>query len=427
MGSRLHLPNVGEDWDPDSMLAMLHWVRISAERERQEIHWSAPATVMTAADGLTDVETKHGFGGVAADFYREFLRYLVDLKFCATTPVWAVGYDWRQGNRDSGNALDRQIENILGAESATNFILITHSMGGIVSRASLKIDGFSHASKCLGVIHVVQPVRGAAVFYRRMYTGALSALDGGWAIAHIQGTSAHDFATILSALRGPCELIPNDDYRDIGGAEWLMDARPTPPAAFPHPVWSSYLSADAPPGVWWSVAGEKSGSPLLGTPESELKKRIAEAQTFHDWLGSFKHEKTWAVYSTGRVSSTGMDTDMGVQFGNDKKDRGAQMVRRSTGDGTVPDTSGSALFSVAETSDDVTGAIFTVNPAMRQSKVTGVDHADAFNNSVVLAVVTQMLTAALGGTTSPTRDAAPPSGGSGSPDGGAPLPAGGTE
>jgi hypothetical protein len=402
MGSRLHFPTVDEYWDPDSSWRMLHWVRISAERERQEIGWRARGDIMTTGDNLTASELRRGYASVAAGFYVGFLRFLTGLtSLCAKTPVYAVGYDWRQSNKDSASYLDTQITTILAQEKADNFVLITHSMGGIVARACLLANASGNSGKLLGVIHIVQPAAGAPVFYRRMYTGAIKAWDGGRGLSYIQGTTAQDFATILSGLRGPCELVPTDAYHDTGSIEWLWDDRTTPPSNWPPPIFSVYAMATAPPGIWWSVAGVT--TKVTPTPEADLRARIAEADAFHSWLARYRHPNTWAIYSTGVV------TDMAARFNKSPANHGIVAIRRDQGDETVPATSASSLFSAAATSTDVTGAAFVSNTALRQCEVRGVTHGDACNNTTVQTVVEQMLKVALGccGDVNPPADVVP--------------------
>jgi hypothetical protein len=344
---------------------------------------------MTTGDNLTPSELRRGFASVAAGFYVGFLRFLAGLtSLCAKTPVYAVGYDWRQSNKDSASYLDTQITTILAQEKAENFVLITHSMGGIVARACLLANASGNSGKLLGVIHIVQPAAGAPVFYRRMYTGAVSAWDGGFFISMIQGTTPRDFATILSGLRGPCELVPTDAYHDTGSSEWLWDDRTPIVSNWPPPIFSVYAMSTAPPGIWWSVAGVRTR--VTPTPETELKARISEADAFHSWLARYRHPNTWAIYSTGVV------TDMAARFNKSQKNKGIVAIRRQEGDETVPATSASSLFIAAATSTDVTGAAFVSNTALRQCEVRGVKHGDACNDTTVQTVVEQMLKVALG-------------------------------
>ncbi len=385
MGTRLHFPVADEDWDPDSTWAMLHWVRVSADDARNEMGFWQPATVIDTNKKLTAAQIRRGWAGVVTDFYIEYLRQLEGLTtLCAQTPVWVVGYDWRQGNRGSGAFLNTAITRILKEEKAEEFILISHSMGGIVCRSCLFANGGT-AAKAQGVIHVVQPATGAVVFYRRMYTGAIKKLDGGWGLANIQGTTPEEFATLLSSLRGPCELIPNNDYRDLT-LDWLWDDRLSKPAAWTSPMFRWYLDPGGPPGIVWPVAGKRAVA-------ADMRSRMTESDAFHKWLGKYKHPKTWAIYST-RV-----ETDVAARFNTPAKgdkQRGIQIQRRDQGDGTVPETSGSSLFTMAETSTDATGNVFVRDPSMRQLEVRGVDHADAFNSGTVRTVIEKMLLVALG-------------------------------
>jgi hypothetical protein len=135
------------------------------------------------------------------------------------------------------------------------------------------------------------------------------------------------------------------------------------------------------------VAGITSPAP---TPATELQTRMTETDRFHAWLGAFKHANTWAIYSTG------LDTDMAVHFDATSPNRGVNKVRRAQGDGTVPATSASSLFTAAETAADPTGKIFTTTPTKRQCELSGIEHGAACNDSTVQTVVEQMLLAILG-------------------------------
>lgn len=386
MGSKLHFPDPGgigggEDWDPDSNYAMSHWISISAEDARWEMGFEATATVFDQ-----DPPPNKGFNSVAQGFYRGFLDFLTGLQsLCAKTPVYAVGYDWRQSNLASGAWLDVHITAILSQEKADNFILISHSMGGIVCRSCLRENASGNSDKLLGVIHVFQPVTGAPVFYGRMYTGAVKALDGGFFLAKIMGDTPAKFATILGGLRGPCELIPNEAYSDIdaGGVQgpWLWDLRAGSPEPFPPPMFDRYLDAAGPPGITWSIAT---------TPHSaHLIDRIREARTFHARLGQFRHPRTWALFGTGLL------TDVSTEFTSSGKNRGVQRIRRELGDGTVPASSGSALFGASATRGDMTGLVFSGDSSLRQCRVVGVEHSAACGPPVQ-NVVEQMLLVALG-------------------------------
>ena len=180
MGSRLSFTASDQKWNPDRKRDMVHWIFVSADKERLQLHYLAPATVMTDSpdNDLDKDEKNRGWEGVAWKYYGDFLRALNKERFgLAETPVYAVGYDWRQGNKDAGAYIASHIDRILQQEEAQHCILFTHSMGGLAARAALQVAP-DLKGKALGVIHVFQPVAGAAVAYRRFLTGATRHDDG---------------------------------------------------------------------------------------------------------------------------------------------------------------------------------------------------------------------------------------------------------
>lgn len=381
MGSRLELGEVR--WDPDSTMHMLrHWVITSAETTRRQLSLDTDGRVMDTADD-DDVPADRlprGWGGVAWGFYGTFLQHLEAQRFGAvSTPVYAVGYDWRQDNRASGRDVAARIGEILAAHAAQRYILVSHSMGGLVTRAMLKQDG-GLAAKAMGVVHIAQPALGAAVFYRRMFTGARAGPDGGLkaiGFRNILGTSRESFQTILSALPGPMQLMVTPQYRDTGGGPWLSI---TP---FEQPVrrdvevgWGTYLEVDSPPGL---LVAQGQRHALPAARDQDMRARIEDAKSFHEWLGDWKHPKTWSIFGDGLETDMGAGFDLPPQSRRDvhlvpqyggpgggaarpmytaersdgkrfvytdphPADRGLVLVRRDEGDGTVPAPSARALF-----------------------------------------------------------------------------------
>lgn len=381
MGSRLTL-GADDRWDPDSVPNMIGWAMNRAETSRRLLSIDTDGAVMDTGSKPPADRLARGWGGVAWAFYGRFLRDVEARRFGSlSTPVYAVGYDWRQDNRVSGRAVATRIGEILATHAAQRFILVSHSMGGLVTRAMLKQDS-GIASKALGVVHIAQPALGAAVFYRRMFTGARAGPDGGAlnppgiVLRNILGTSRESFQTILSALPGPMQLMVTPTYRDTGGRPWLAI---TP---FEEPVrreleavgWDTYLRPDSPPGL---LAGQDQRYALPPARDQDMRARIEDARSFHDWLGDYKHPRTWSIYGDG------LETDMGAHFDlpprNDRDyrmiggynhrgsapptwvarrsdgrtfhyrrpnpaDRGLDLVRRDDGDGTVPAPSAQGLY-----------------------------------------------------------------------------------
>lgn len=377
MGSRLHFTADGQYWDPDSVWRMSHWLTTGAEKVREE--FSHAAAVMSEGNGLSADECKRGWAGVSKDFYGKLLEFLGKQCFGGyRTPVYAVGYDWRKSNKLSGDALAERIREILEIEKTERYILISHSMGGMVTRAALHQHS-DIAGKLTGIIHVAQPVTGAAVLVRRMFTGARRSLDG-TAMMLLLGGNRKKFQTIISALTGPMELLCTQDYRDADDSWWYeyrTFERPDAPQRWEGNVWRLYEQAASPPGL---LAPQGTPGAISTVAAREFRTRLTEAEAFHTNIGLWKHEKTWSIYGVGHVCDMRVEfvlppksAEMKVipsmsmappiilyeakradgqtvliQQGDvDPDDRGVQTgerQRRAETDSTVPSTSGAALF-----------------------------------------------------------------------------------
>mgnify|MGYP001405658746 CR=1 FL=1 len=208
MGSRLQLQ--GMTWDPDAGPSFyMQWNWYHLETKRTALNHKNPCTVM-------DLTKDNGIPCVASAFYGKFLKALAKKKFpAAKTPVYAVGYDWRKSNEDSATAVKDRIAEILEAEKANRFVLISHSMGGLVSRAMFK-QYEEIAAKATGVIHVAQPAAGAVVLYRRLFTGMQPELDGSDAVSKILnnafGKTPAETAALYAVMPGPMQLLCTNHY-----------------------------------------------------------------------------------------------------------------------------------------------------------------------------------------------------------------------
>lgn len=384
MGSRITFTAIEESWDPDSIWAMLHWLRIGSQRKRDEMHSSTPAEVMTTGDRSED-ELRRGYAGMANDFYVPFLRWLEgqSFKLGVRTPVYAVGYDWRQSNKDSGAYLRREVERILAAEGASQLVLISHSMGGMVTRSAMK-DGL--AGKVLGAVHIFQPVDGAVVLYRRFFTGMTRNPDG-LALGIILGNTPAKFATISSGMPGPLQLLPTNNYRDTGGAPWLQYKAGGLAASWSGDVYELYTGAASPPALM-DFASPPAG--VTAAAAADLRSNVLAARVYHAALDRYQHPKTRTVHSTAK------DTDMAILFdpptqpppqrrkvfslfGPSEQDvpvewpnRGAQRQHRPEGDGTVPAPS--------------------ADPLKPNKSVNDVEHSAACDSPEVRDFVTEWLT-----------------------------------
>jgi len=170
----------------------------------------------------------NGFQGVSSDSYLEYLTFLQNPEIFGPLtkifdfPVFAVGYNWTDTNTNSGKELSKRIDEIISeAKKNTGLcekvILITHSMGGLVSRSASELAGAK--SKILGIVHGVQPATGAAAAYWRIKAG----FEGCNMASRVLGNNAHTTTPILGNMPGGLELLPNQFYQDNAGRkQWLI-------------------------------------------------------------------------------------------------------------------------------------------------------------------------------------------------------------
>ena len=407
MGSRLSF-TAGGSWDPDdkSMTGVMsRWYMAGADSERAQLKFDKGANVIVGNSGkkisppLTPDESNKGYGGIVWSFYGPFARLLAGTKFGTfQTPVYVFGYDWRQSNKVSGADLATRINNAIDAEKTDKVIIVSHSMGGLATRSAL-FQNATLSGRLLGIIHVFQPATGAVVLYRRFYTGMVQNVDAATsAECTVFGDTADKFATIVSGLNGPMELLPNANYVDdvpAGAswkATWLDYTVPGPP---PTPVslggsniylvytmkWpaSLFRCSQHPPGL----GGRTTKTAVV---PADLALRLDVAEAFHKELGAYKHDKTFAIYGSGETTDARFLQD---SSGTNRYADAQQ--RRSAGDGTVPATSASSLFpGQAYTSADI------CNSSARQFQVTGVQHAAAFSDTVVQGITLNLIRRILG-------------------------------
>lgn len=247
--------------------------------------------------------------------------------------IWAGGYNWLQSNKDSGTAIKDLIENTIlpyynegkrvtvkdtpdgeGSDQcsiqrrkpnrpmAEKVIVVTHSMGGLVSRALTEIH---QCDKVLGVSHGVQPATGAPATYKRMRAG----FEGAEKL--FLGRHAADVVAILSQAPGGLELLPTADYND--GKPWLYvrdkkgnELMPPLPANG-DPYSEIYLSS-----AWYGLVPEHNLALLDAgskerrerekqgrkSPREELAVTIDLVKEFHSAIENRYKSPTYAHYGS---------------------------------------------------------------------------------------------------------------------------------
>ncbi|MCA7971887.1 GPI inositol-deacylase [Burkholderia sp. AU39826] len=266
--------------------------------------------------------------------------------------VWAGGYNWLQSNRDSGAAIKELIEKTIlpfynegkgvfahdtpdgkggsycynerpapNRPMAEKVIVVTHSMGGMVSRALTELH---QCDKVLGVSHGVQPATGAPATYKRMRSG----FEGPEQL--FLGRNAADVVAILSQSPGGLELLPTADYND--GKPWLKvrdkgsgkELLALPENGDPYseiycsPAWyglvpDGNLGLMDPEGKKVDAISGEHSKPERASPRVRLNETIERVREFHLAIEKRYKKPTYAHY--GAQGKRVADKDPGGLLG----------------------------------------------------------------------------------------------------------------
>jgi hypothetical protein len=320
-------------------------------------------------------------------------------------PVYAFGYDWRQSNTTSGLELSRFISSTIARHTlASQVILVTHSMGGLVVRGGLAHDGFM-VSRVAGVVHTAQPSNGAAVCYRGFLTGSRPPFDPMAAtkdklLANIIGADPQSHAYNMSGLAGPLQLLPNSLYSQSLGVPWLegqgLDSQSV------SAIYNLYRRPSLPGIMGIAEAAEancaskaeKASHQVTG----DLRDNLTEAEGFHQTVVNTAHDRTYVLFSTGLL------TDHSISFeglGGVREDPAARPRDRyrRDGDDVIDDWSHIRFhrrFDGDGTVDEVSGRCpnLKVLPPTPERAESSLPHAGLFPvlNDQVLHYVRRLLT-----------------------------------
>lgn len=291
--------------------------------------------------------------------------------------VWCAGYNWLASNLESGRGLKAYIEDVVfdhyrqrpaltGQVDRMKVILVTHSMGGFVSRVLTEIEGYD---RVLGVVSGVQPATGAPATYHHMRCG----YEG---IARfILGRNAGQVTAVCANSPGALELVPSFDHHN--GKPWLFacdegawdpDATHSMPLRLPldgNPYEEIYKSSE-----WYGLvpkhnekyldfSGESAASPEAG-PRFRLTSLLRKVEAFHREMSRKYHPATYAHYGAddaeamhswrdvvwqgaiGALSEGLADNGRGGYYSRQCRRAIALLSVPGSGDGTVCDRSGAA-------------------------------------------------------------------------------------
>ena len=278
--------------------------------------WRMPGTGERAADGKElkglgvgrrDPAAYGGQGGKQAikaltdDEINQAANYQFD--------VWCGGYNWLQSNQKSAQDIQTYIEGTVlkyYADKdipAEKVIIVTHSMGGLVSRALTLLSGFD---KVLGVVHGVQPATGAPSFYHHMRCGYEGVAQA------VLGSNAGEVTAVVAKAPGALQLAPSFDYDN--GNSWLhlQDAQAdTPVKSLPeskNPYGEIYTSTE-----WYGLVPpentkyldmskkQKTTSPKADNPRGGFEKNVGNAKAFHVEIARQYFSETWVHYCADKA------------------------------------------------------------------------------------------------------------------------------
>lgn len=388
------LPNLR--WDPGDSGFLFELLRMSAAKRKMLI--IGPEFDPDYLEVDDSNPTGDGFQGLFAD-YRPFLEQLRTRNWGALGklfefPVYGFGYNWSNNNRTSGQRLADRITAIIDEARRVvgrceKVILITHSMGGLVSRAASELCGAR--GKILGIVHGVQPVTGSGATYWRMKAG----FEGSYGTALALGSDGTLTTPILCNSPGGLQLLPTKHYRNSAGEHQWLEV-PTPnggtlrlPSADPYAeIYRVPAQVQIPSGgsgasnnAFWGLVDPRllvpESVPATGrganSPNDSLSDQmemddawdhyeslLGEAERFHDSLGLAQHPNTFTFW--GNANLTAEVVRMVAEtyyvdrspyqtqgfFGHYAADNGVLMRAvlqppAQSGDGTVPSVSGRRL------------------------------------------------------------------------------------
>ncbi|SCZ37798.1 MULTISPECIES: lipase family alpha/beta hydrolase [Burkholderia] len=261
-------------------------------------------------------ETDHGKNGLRAQLKQELVapglgklsEAEVHLSYKYRLPVHAVGYNWLQSNAESAKWLGQQIDKIIADYKkqgrCEKVILVTHSMGGLVSRFCAEVLP-GYRDKILGIVHGVMPATGSATAYRRVKAGTE---PGGNVISYgtslILGNMSSKVMPVFAQSPGPLQLLPSPEY----GQGWLQIRDGEQFFALPHhgdPYGEIYTKR----GVWWSLVDEALMDPDKSIDRehnwvSYTKLITEQVARFHQAISGKYHPHTYAFWGDDKEHKT---------------------------------------------------------------------------------------------------------------------------
>ncbi len=349
MGSRLKNSNTRENiWDPKFNTGWLwQWSGIGGKKRRKILigksgkafNGNYLAVDFGTLDYLRGKAKEHnlveaherGWGGVAWDFYGNFLNWL-DQNLKDQLPnfavgcsninfeVWAHPYNWTDDNINAAKSLKMVVTNAhksaVGSykdETDTKVlkpIVITHSMGGLVARAfSILEEGqpLIHT-----VIHGAMPTYGSPAAYKRMRAGF-----EGVTTSTVLGSNSSSVTAMLANSPGGLQLLPSQFHVSTdGNKEWLKVTFKESGDVLSLPKSDPYEEIYSKKTEWWRLVDPEYIDPDSNDLESswdEYLINLKRASYFHSDLGKDGfHQPTKMFYCASPTNYTWDKTEWKV-------------------------------------------------------------------------------------------------------------------
>ena len=227
-------------------------------------------------------------------------------------PLHVFGYNWLQDNAQSAQDLAKYIDEVLNLyrpkqnggighglafeEGQEKVILVTHSMGGLVSRYASELLATPCKDKILGIVHGVMPDLGSPTAYKMMKIG-----EHAFPMSLVLGASATRLMSVLAQSPAPLQLLPSPKYNH--GQPWMRIEKGSPDGVtdllLPQkgdPFKEIYLQDK----VWWRMYE----SDILDKKEDKITTNfinykmlmIKQVIPFMEKMNSHYHANTYQFY-----------------------------------------------------------------------------------------------------------------------------------
>ncbi|MFN9993999.1 MAG: lipase family alpha/beta hydrolase [Phycisphaerales bacterium] len=393
MGSRIELED-GSDriWDPDRTRFMAWLMTQSPDfRSRYFNHRLTPGRTMRviyeednrqAPEGsmearIPQTRTDRNWASVSWEYYGAGMAGIQADIAADGGVLWCFGYDWRKSNLHNGRLLKEFIRDTVAPTSSLPPIIVTHSMGGLVTRAACAAHGME--DMIAGVVHTMMPTYGAAEAYGSQLHGTM-----GMPFRFLIGSTRLEINCVSSGVTGMYQLMPSSRYPHAWASydsQLFNHTIPNTPYSLSRP-YEIYRESTGLIGIVdhstfeANVVNVGANTYVNNTRRmlQHILDNIAEAERYHETVvRDYCHPCTWLIAGTDQATVIDSsvhyhrDTVYGVELDPYSS---CDLNTGSAGDATVPLSSARILESHA----NCRGGYI----------VSGIEHAQSTNARVVI-------------------------------------------